>query len=107
MPNTKHVTVKCEVPRDPGAYRATAHIQQQLKHRVPEHLHSRVIRECIEDGHCKGTTPPDAASEDQIQSFRFEQEIEDTLYGVVVGIRRQAILGAKKHRAITVMEVTD
>lgn len=107
MPNTKHVTVKYEVPRDPSKYRATAHIQQQLKHRVPEHLHSRVIRECIEDGHCKGTTPPDAAADDQIQSFRFSTTIDGTEWGVVVGIRRSAILGNRKHRAITVMEVTD
>jgi len=107
MPNSKYVTVKYEVPREPSQYRATAHIQQQMKKRIPEDIQSRVIRECITEGHCRGTTPPNEAGDDRIQCFGFEKEIKDNLYRVVVGIRRPAILGEEKHRAITVMEVTD
>ena len=105
-PNVKLAPVPIEVPRDPGEYRVTFHFRQRLHERVPKPLHGRVIRECIERGHCRGACPPEGIDEVEegrmLMAFAFDYVIEDIEWTVVVGVRKQAFLGEEKHLALTV-----
>ena len=104
-PNVKHAAVPMPVPRDPGEYMASTHLGMRLRERVPEHLRSRVIRECIEEGVCRGTTPPrDLDDEfDIFQSFAFEKAIGHVEWRVIVGVRPRAFVDDDvKHVALTV-----
>jgi hypothetical protein len=109
-PNTKHVQIAFEVPRDPEQYRATTHFGQRAKSRVPDHLRDRVIRECIERGRCRGTTRTFAEEKRAgvKQYYAFEREIREREWRVVVGIRPVAFRNSdERHLAVTIMEVGD
>ena len=104
-PNTKFAPVPMPVPRDPAEYRAGVHFAQRLRERVPEALRDRVVRESIEQGYCRGASPPDSIDGDgsMVQAFAFERELEGVEWTVVVGIMREAYLRDEaKHKAITV-----
>jgi hypothetical protein len=106
-PNTKHVQVPHEVPRDPGGYRATVHFGQRLRERVPEDLRDVVVEKCIRRGRVHGTTDHQGVDAEVVQFFKFVGEVGDRDWAVVVGIRGEAFYGDEKHLAVTVYEVTD
>jgi hypothetical protein len=109
-PNTKRVSVAHPVPREPDAYRATVHFGQRLRGRVPEAQRDSVVRECIEQGELRGTTPPaDSDADDVRQYFAFEHCVNGRDWRLVVGIRPAAFRadGSDHHLAVTIMEVDD
>lgn len=105
VPNTKYAPVPMPVPRDPSAYRPGLHFAQRLKERVPDAIQDRVIRECIEEGHLSGGSPPSEVSHDEemVQSFKFTKKIEGVRWTVVVAILRAPYLDdSAKHKVLTV-----
>jgi len=105
-PNTKQCPVPVEVPRDPEVYRATVHFGQRLAERVKPAVPdaSRVIRECIKYGHCSGASDTNVVEEDGdwIQCFKFEAEVYDLEWTLVVGMTRAGFLDDGKHDAVTI-----
>jgi len=107
--NTKYVTIRHEVPRDPEAYRATIHFGQRLRERVPDEKRDAVVRECIEHGECSGSSPPRNDEHDTVrQYFAFDRSYAGRRWRMIVAIRPQAYLDAdEKHLAVTIIEVDD
>jgi hypothetical protein len=112
-PNTKYAVVdgdRCEVPREPDAYRPTTHFGQRLRERVPSSHRDRIIRECFETGVCRGTTPPSSVDRPGVafQTFEFEARVThgdfERVYSLVVGVVRDAFRGEPKHRALTIYQ---
>lgn len=105
QPNTKHVSVPLEVPRDPEQYRATTHFSQRLRDRLPDRDWDYAIGETIRRGELRGASPPvDVDDSEVCQSFSFQlKEIE-----LVVGIRPVAFTDpGELHLALTIYEVDD
>ena len=105
QPNTKHVTVPHPVPRDPEQYRTTTHFSQRLRERFKNRAEwDRLIRETIERGQVRGTTPPEHAEANGgvQQYFAFNHDGVELL----VGIRPAAFRDdAEQHLAVTIYEV--
>jgi len=106
--NTKLVAVPLEVPREPEAYRATTHLGQRLRERVPEELRDRLVRGLIEGGTLRGTTDPRNAGKDDVhQYFAFEGRIEGRDWRLVVGVVPAAFVEPRrKHLAVTIIDVS-
>lgn len=99
--NTKYVSVRFRVPRDPSAYRPHDHFLQRAKYRLPDDSErSHVIESCIKHGKVRGATPPEGGELDSVtQRFAFEHDG----WTLIVGIRPAAFKEPDtKHVAITI-----
>jgi hypothetical protein len=107
-PNSKYVTVKFEVPREPAAYTATTHFRQRLNGRKDPELKTWILEECIEEGRLRGVGDIDVRGPDLDETtatFAFDREIWSQgthQWRVVVGIVPKAFAEDDvHHRVIT------
>jgi hypothetical protein len=99
------VTVPVAVPRDPPSYRATAHFQQRLKQRVPEHLRDSLPGRLIEDGRVNvageyrpGTGPGKGTP------VAFSDEIGGDTWTLIAALRPRALVRDGTHAVLTVYQ---
>ena len=100
------VTVPVRPPRDPAAYRATTHFQQNLRERVPELDRSELPRRIIEDG----TATRQVTDRDALDlsvggtPVAFTERVDGDPWTVVVALRPQAFTSDRLHRALTIYQ---
>lgn len=104
-PNTKYVTVRHEVPRDPDAYDYTSHAEQRRRYRRDPKPKEWIIDEVIQEGRCAGQDV--SSGDDSTDVFRFEKTVwsegGDHDWTVVVAIDPEAFTAPdRRHRVVSV-----
>lgn len=91
------------VPRDPEAYRSTAHLVQRLRDRVPEFRRGTLPRRLIEDGEpTRAGEYRDGPGEAVGTPVAFTDEIAGETWTLVVSLRPTGFTRDRPHTALTV-----